>query len=175
MDIQPDQALKPTTPAEKVLAAAVVTDAAAVQDFRPSPAHFKLAQSLFETGAQTFVELAAKSGVSRTTIWRLLQEPGAAAWLASYSAQATKLGIGLVHARLLHLALTSRTPAAIELYLKRFDDEFREKSALTGDLNVTADVANVLNMSNAELERFVELKRRAIGKGDKTVESNLKT
>lgn len=93
----------------------------------------------------------------------MANDPEAVKWVVAHSTKAAEMGLGLVHARLLQLALTSRTPAALELYLKRFDPEFRQSQPGGGGMTINAQVAAVANMSPQELERFIEAKRRKEG------------
>ena len=153
--------VEPSTPTEVVVArASTVTDATA---FKPDDSHLKLAAVLFEANCPTWIELAEKAGVSRTQLWRITKDPAACAWLVAHGTKAAETGLGAVHARLLQLALTSRSPAAVELYLKRFDPNYAAKVAATGDTNITAEFATILQMSPTELDSFLRHKRRSSG------------
>ena len=153
--------VEPSTPTEAVIArAATVIDATA---FKPDDSHLKLAAVLFEANCPTWIELAEKAGVSRTQLWRITKDPAACAWLVAHGTKAAETGLGAVHARLLQLALTSRSPAAVELYLKRFDPNYAAKVAATGDTNITAEFATILQMTPTELDSFLRHKRRSAG------------
>lgn len=152
----PDQELDPP---ERFLAVAAKAEPG---HFRPTPVHEKLAEHLFTSQASTFLDLAEAAGVSRTTIWRTLQDPKACAWICSKATQAVEFGLGAVHARLLNMALTSRSPSFMELYLKRFDPEFK-KADVSGGTTINQQFNMIKEMSQAELDAFVRQKRRKEG------------
>ena len=139
------------------------SSAPVAEAFQPTDTHRRLAETLFESGAESFVGLAEASGVSRTTLWRILKDPPAVKWIVSHSTRAAEAGLGLVHARLLNMALTSRSPAAIELYLKRFDPEY--KRAESGVPAVAQQFNVIANMSDVELEAFLRRTRQKAGFG----------
>lgn len=116
----------------------------------------------------SYVDLAAEAGVSRKALYELLKNPAAVAWVAANSlgTRAADAAVGLVHARLLHLALTTRSPAVLELYLKRFDSDYRRDS---GGIHVHTDNAlfqTIQSMSTSELEAFLRQRRRKQGVHD---------
>ena len=149
-------------PAERFVAEAAKASDDDLRSFRPTPAHEKLAEHLFTSQAASFLQLAESAGVDRTTIWRTLKNPAAAKWIVSQATGAVEFGLGAVHSRLLHMALTSRSPSFIELYLRRFDPEFK-KNAAEGGTTINAQYAMIQAMSPKELEAFVSLKRRQEG------------
>lgn len=163
--------LDPTGPPARFLEAAATAPPST--DYAPTESDEKLAVHLFAVNADSFVALVETSGVSRTTIWRTLKDPAACAWITAHATKLAEAGLGAVHARLLHLALVSKTPAAIELYLKRFDPGYKSASSVA-PLNVNGDHANIISMSSEELTKFVSLKTRA-GGFDKDARSNDKT
>jgi hypothetical protein len=153
--------VEPNTPREAILARAADAPPAAV-DFKPTDAHHKLAAALLDGDCNTWLELAEKSGVGRTTLWRVGKDPAACLWLSEQLAGVARASLGAIYSRLYRLAMTSRSPAAIELFLRRFDPEFK-KDAGPVDNSINADFAVVTQMSASELEKFVALKARRAG------------
>jgi hypothetical protein len=134
---------------------------ASSEPFSPSPSHIKLAETIFESGAPTFTELAANSGISRTHLYRILDDPDACAWILAHAKKVAAFGLSAVYARLLHLSLTSRSPQAIELFLRRFDPDFKDKDA-TVHASGPSQFNFITSMDPAELEAFLRLKRRQV-------------
>lgn len=153
----PDQELDPP---ERFLAVAAKAEPGG--SFRPTPIHEKLAEHLFTSQATSFLQLAEESGVSRTTIWRTLQDPQACQWICSKATDAVKFGLGAVHSRLLQMALTSRSPAFLKLYMERFDPEYAKQLA-SGGTTINQQFNMIKEMSQAELEAFVKVKKRREG------------
>lgn len=153
----------PATPARRFLSAAAANPTQLPPDYSPSEAVQRVAEVLFTSKAASFVELAEDAGVSRTTIWRFLQDPHAVAWIVQKGTAVAAAGLGAVHARLLDLALTSRSPAAIEIYLRRFDPEFRKESGTNPATTINSQLTQVLTMSSRELEAYVRTKKRQGG------------
>lgn len=150
----------PQDPQERFLAVAAKADS--MEGFRPTPVHEKLAEHLFTSQASSFADLVEASGVHRTSIWRTLQDPKACAWICARATEAVKFGLGAVHSRLLQMALTSRSPAFMKLYLERFDPDYSSRVA-EGGTTINAQYAMIQAMSPKELEAFVSLKRRQEG------------
>lgn len=145
-----------------ILDAAASAQPSAPGAFQPTEAHQKLAATLFETTSSTFVQLAESAGISRSTLWRILKDKAACAWIVANATNAAAFGLGAVHARLLQMALTSRSPEAIRLYLQRFDPDFSAGKDI-GTLNApNSQIAFVASMSPAELEAFLKQKRRTV-------------
>lgn len=162
-------ATEPLDPASAIIDAATRSTGA---PYTPTDAVMKLADVVFEANAPTWLELAAASGVSRTQLWRIAKDPDACAWIVAHGTHMAELGLGAVHARLLQLALTSRSPSAIELYLKRFDAEYSKRTAVQGDSVINAEMAAIVQMSSTELENFLRHKRRSTGiDNDRTANS----
>jgi hypothetical protein len=130
----------------------------------PTPAAIKLADVLFTAGAPTFVELAAQAGISRTALYDLLKSDDAVVWITAHGTGVAAAGLGFVHARLLELALHSRSPAAIELFLKRFDKGYQPAGPTTQTNIQTNNLAFVSSMSDQELRSYLQQKRRTSGK-----------
>ena len=147
-------------PAERFLA--VAATAPPGDGFKPTAAHEKIAQKLFESQAGSFLQLAEAAGVDRVTIWRTLKNPKACEWIVNNAARAVEFGLPAVHSRLLNMALTSRSSSFMELYLRRFDPEFK-KGAAAGSTTINAQYAMIQAMGPAELENFIKQKRRKEG------------
>lgn len=139
-------------------------------DYRPTPAAIKLADAFWSHGLDTFSELAAAAGVSRRTLYDLLLDRDAVRWIVAHGTRAAEAGLGLVHTRLLQLALTSRNPAAIQLYLNRFDPKFASSTQVAvSETRGSQTVALVKNMSDDELRAYLEQRRRQLlGANDAT-------
>lgn len=131
--------------------------------YSPSESDTKLAAVLFESNCPSFTDLANQAGISRTTLWRIVSNPDACAWLVENSTKAAGSLLGAVHARLAHLALTSPSPYALELYMRRFDPHFTKSGADNPDMKINAELAVVTQMTSAELEKFISLKRQKAG------------
>jgi len=140
--------------------AADATPAAA--DFQPDESHRKIAAALLDGDFSTWSELAERAGVGRTTLWRVSKDNNACLWLTEQIAGVAKASLGAIYSRLFRLAMTSRSPQAIELFMRRFDDGFKKESGPV-DQSVNAEFAVVTQMSAAELEKFVQLKVRKAG------------
>jgi len=153
----------PATPARRFLAAASANPSPLPADYSPPDAVRRVAEVIFTEKAESFIELAEHAGVHRSTIWRFLQDPNAVKWIVEQGTAVASAGLGAVHARLLHLALTSRSPSAIEIYLRRFDPEFRKEQSGSGGTTINSQFAQVLTMSPGELEAFVRGKKRRGG------------
>jgi hypothetical protein len=97
----------------------------------------------------------------------LLQDKDACKWIVEKGSAVASAGLGAVHARLLHLALTSRSPAAIDIYMRRFDPEYaKDSKPAAGTTTVNSQLTQILTMSSAELEAYVRNKRRTNGFAD---------
>lgn len=131
--------------------------------YTPTPAALKLADALFTSSAPSFVALAEHVGLSRTALYDLLKDDAAVAWIVSHGTGAAAAGLGWVHSRLLELALTSRSPSAIELYLRRFDPAFTARDAPANQTNIQNNLSFVTSMSDDELRAFLTQKRRSSG------------
>lgn len=131
--------------------------------YTPTPAALKLADALFTSSAPSFVALAEHVGLSRTALYDLLRDDAAVAWIVSHGTGAAAAGLGWVHSRLLELALTSRSPSAIELYLKRFDPEFTARNTPTNQTNVQNNLSFIQGMDDKELRAFLNQRRRSLG------------
>jgi len=142
--------------------AADATPAAA--DFQPDESHRKLSVALLEGDVSTWSELAEKAGIGRTTLWRIAKDPAACLWLTEQIAGVAKASLGAIYSRLFRLAMTSRSPQAIELFMRRFDDGFKKESGPV-DNSVNAEFATIIQMSPTELEQFVKIKSRRAGLG----------
>jgi len=145
----------------------IVQRAASASDpgFVPTEALKRLGAVAFEGTAESFVELSKAAGVDRSHLYDLIANPAACAWLVAHGKSAAAAGLGAVHARLLELALSSRSPAAIELYLRVHDPDFKEKTQ--APTNITATnvlVQQVSSMSDSELSAFLNHKRNQLGK-----------
>jgi hypothetical protein len=161
----------PASPARRFLEAAAANPAPLPADYSPPDSVRRLAEVIFTNQATSFIELAEAAGVNRSTIWRQLQDKNAVKWIVEQGSAVAAAGLGAVHARLLHLALTSRSPSAIEIYLKRFDPDYRKESHGPGGTSINAQFAQVLTMSPTELEAFVKHKKRQGGFGDDSGQS----
>ena len=152
---------EPATPREAIIQrAAEATPAAA--DFQPDESHRKIAAALLDADFSTWSELAEKAGVGRTTLWRAGKDPAACLWLTEQIAGVARASLGAIYSRLFRLAMTSRSPQAIELFLRRFDPDFK-KDAGPVDNSINAEFATIVQMSPTELEKFVALKARKAG------------
>jgi hypothetical protein len=143
--------------------AADATPAAA--DFQPDESHRKIAAALLAAGDGDFSswrELAERADVGRTTLWRASQNPAACLWITEQLAGLARASLGAVYSRLFRLAMTSRSPQAIELFMRRFDPDFKKETGPV-DNSINAEFAVVTQMSAQELEKFVELKARKAG------------
>jgi len=152
---------EPNTPREAIVQRAADAPPAAV-DFQPTDTHRTIASALLEADFSTWSELAQRAGIGRTTLWRVAKDPAACLWLTEQIAGVAKASLGAVYSRLFRLAMTSRSPAAIELFLRRFDPDFKKDSGPV-DQSVNAEFAVVTQMSAQELEKFVQLKARKAG------------
>jgi len=148
-------------PAARFVAVANSDPSPIADDFEPTAAHRALSTTLFETQATSFLELAEKSGVSRSHIYRILEEPDAVKWIVANSARTMELALAAVHARLLHKALNDKTVSALKLYLQRFDKDFKVQSNSVSGENV--QINNFSSYSLDELERLAGLKERRLG------------
>jgi len=153
----------PASPARRFLDVAAANPAPLPADYSPPDSVRRLAEVVFTTQAASFVELAELAGVNRTTIWRLLQDRNAVRWIVEQGTAVASAGLGAVHARLLHLALTSRSPSAIEIFLKRFDPEYRKDNHPGGGTTINSQFTQITSMSPGELEAFVRHKKRSGG------------
>ena len=153
----------PATPARRFLEAAAANPAPLPADYSPPDSVRRLAEVIFTNRAASFVELAESAGVNRTTIWRLLQDKHAVKWVVEQGSAVAAAGLGAVHARLLHLALTSRSPSALEIYLKRFDPEYRKDNHPGGGTTINSQFTQITHMSPKELESFIRHKERQGG------------
>lgn len=151
-------------PAARFVAVANSDPSAIPDDFQPTSAHRALASSLFETQASSFLELAERSGVSRSHIYRILEDPAAVKWIVANSATALELGLVAVHSRLLHKALNDKSIAAIKLYMQRFDKDFKVRGDSINGENV--QINNFSSYSLDELERLAGLKTGRLGLAD---------
>ena len=154
----------PTGPGNRLAALANTATPEDIQNFKPAQIHWALAGALSVEAAASFTELAEKAGVSRSRLYEILNDPAATNWIVAQGTRLAHAALGAVHARLLHLALTSRSPAAIKLYLQRFDPEFKEAIAETRDLakTINSQLNFIQTMSPTELENFIALKRRRV-------------
>lgn len=126
----------------------------------------RLASVLFEQHCPTFSALAATAAVDRSHAYTLLDDPHACAYLCERGRKFAEAALGSVHARLTELALTSRSPAAIELFLKRFDPDFKTDKPAAVTVNGTnVLIQQVSSMSDAELEAFLNHKKQQHGHG----------
>lgn len=169
--LTPPALIDPASPARRFLEAAAANPAPLPADYSPPDSVRRLAEVIFTNQATSFIELAEAAGVNRSTIWRQLQDKNAVKWIVEQGSAVAAAGLGAVHARLLHLALTSRSPSAIEIYLRRFDPEFKKESHASSGTNISAQFAQVLTMSPGELEAFVKHKKRQGGFGDDSGQS----
>lgn len=151
-------------PSESLPSIAATADPEKLQEFQPTNTHRAIAGALlFGPANATITKLAEKAGLSRQTVSTCLQDPEAVAWIVAQHTTHKDTCLAVVHARLLHLALTSRSPAALKLYLQRFDPEFQKfEHNKQVKREVYQQFAQVLNMSQDELERWLSLKERQV-------------
>src|ERR1051326_368063 len=143
------------------LPTSLVPRAAPQEIFKPSDAHTKLADVLIEGHAGSFLDMADKAGLSRSTLYSIVSQPEAVAWIVEKAAKTAKFGLAAVYARLLERALESRSSAWMKLFLEVFDPTYQSHQVESGVTHNTQ--FNIINgMSDQELRSFVEQKSRQV-------------
>jgi hypothetical protein len=150
----------------RIASCAAAADPAALAEFEPTGSHLALLGALSEGhGLDSAAEIAEAAGLARSTAYGILADPAACSWLSSRLSGRVASRLGLVHARLFHLAMTSRSPAAIRLFLERFDPDYKpaaEEIARVAAGAVNAQFNFLQSMSPEELAAFVEQKRQRV-------------
>jgi hypothetical protein len=105
--------------------------------------------------------MADKAGLSRSTLYSIVSQPEAVAWIVEKAAKTAKFGLAAVYARLLERALESRSSAWMKLFLEVFDPTYQSHQVESGVTHNTQ--FNIINgMSDQELRSFVEQKSRQV-------------
>lgn len=134
----------------------------ALRAFEPSSTHRALVGALIEAQPESLVDLATKAGVVPSTLYRTLENPVAVAWIVAEAARVVKVGLAGVYGRLFHMAMTSRKSSWLELFLKRFDPDYRDGKGASLTLKSGDQEAKFENWTTAELEAFVKHKRQFV-------------
>ena len=148
------------SPLAQLTAIAASAEPRDVAEYTPTATDQALAGSLFSSNAPTFLELAKRSGVAESTLFRLRQDPARVAWIVTHSRHLANLGRGAVYARVLDQALTSRNPNWAKLYLELFDEEYKKGQQADQTRNTQVNIFG--GMSDTELRSFVQQKTRQV-------------
>lgn len=136
----------------------------AIREYEPTRAVRALAGAFFTRSAPDFEGLAEEAGISRSTLYRAMQDPAAIHWIVSHGSNIAGAALGAVHARLLHLALRATgkgDTAVLRLFMERFDPEFKKQRVLEHGQNIQNN-SFVSEMSDAELGKWVKQQRTRI-------------
>ena len=152
-----------------------LTTAAATADttkkFRPTDAHRKIAGALMTQDITSMADLAEGAGYKDIRdLYKVLGRPEAVNWILTESASAIRVGLAKCYNVMLQKACEGRSVAWVELFLKRFDKEYRQAQPDSVTVNTQNNV--FANYTAGELEAFVRDKqRRVLGMGDPDVRS----
>jgi hypothetical protein len=146
-------------PIARLQSVAASADPRDIGKYKPNSADYALTGALLSTTAPTFKALSEAAGISTDTLDRILNDPARSAWIVSRMAEGAKLARGAVYARLVDMALTSRSAAWARLFLEKFDDLKTKEGAIAtqnNQFNIYAE------MSESELKAFVTQKARQV-------------
>lgn len=149
----------PSPPAARLSAIASTADPADSLSYDLTAKDVALAGALFTSGAPDFASLALAAGLTPADLSRVCASPARAAAIIAHADKAATFGRAAVYARLLNMALTSRSATWAKLYLERFDDVYKNhKLAESATYNQNNYVSS---MTDTELQAFLKLTTKA--------------
>lgn len=152
-------------PLTRLSAIASTSDPSAPTSYKPTIADAALAGALISKRSDTFTQLASDAGVPLSTLYRIMEDPARCAWIVNRAAQCTKIGLAAVYARILDMALNSKSVSWAKLFLEKFDDDYKLRAAASAGAQTFNQLNFIGGMSDEELRSFISQKaRQAMGK-----------
>lgn len=150
------------SPVVRMAHIAATADPAALRGYQPSSSVRTLAGTLLECEPVSFVDLADKSGMSPAQVYTILRDPTAVAWIMQESTRIAKGALSAIYARMYKMAMTAKNSSWAELFLKRFDPEFKEDGGASLTLKDGAKSVTFENWTTAELQAYLRQKRQLV-------------
>jgi hypothetical protein len=163
--ISPSAPVSESAPVARLESIANSADPRSFTTYKPTNSDRALAGAILTSHAKTFAELSHTAGISDATLERMLDDPARCAWIVSRSREGARFGRAAVYARILDMALNSRSPAWARLFLEAFDEDFKSKETIGTQNNTQVNVYK--DYTTTELEAFIKQKSQQVFGGSK--------